>query len=144
MSTDLFPGLQFLSTYERDLVRSWINAAAAYANLNSVSVTYRRLNLASGGSASVNQTTGVVTTPYSDATISCLMGAVAREDESLMGATIQDSDRKFIMDRADLSADPTNRDQIIYNSTTYDVYKVVYCEISKFVLAYARVAGGGA
>ena len=142
MSTNLYPGLQYLNTYERDLIRDHVSTALGWSQFNTASVTLHRLNLSSGGSATVNQTTGAVTDPYADVTVTVTVGAVTREDESLMGSQVQDSDRKFLVDRADLSYDLTPKDQIIYDSKTYDVYKTVHCPISNFTVVYARIAGG--
>jgi len=134
----------FLTTDERTGIRADVDQCMSESNVNAASVTYRRNTVSGGGSATVNLATGAVTDPFTSSVITVMVGHANERDAKNAGVELEATDRKFLIDRADLGADPEAGDIIVYSSTTYEVVKVLYSVPAQLVVVYATVAGGEA
>lgn len=132
----------WLSGYDRDTLRDDISSILADAEFNCVSITYSRFNVSGGGTSTYEPTTGTVTTAHTNSTITALVGPVTEKDSSLLNRGIGITDLKFLIDRADLAADPTQDDLIVYGSNTYNIRIITTCPVSQLVLVYASIHGG--
>lgn len=113
------------------------------ANLGSGSITYRRAaSLSAGGSATVNVKTGAVTDPFTGTTLTCKVGFPTDADAKQAGTDLQATDRKFLIDRADLGADPAADDVIVYSGTAYGIISTKLHAPTGLIVIYARAAGG--
>jgi len=134
----------FLTTNERTSIRADIDALVGESNVGAAAIVYRRNSVSGGGSATVNVATGAVTDPYTSSAITCLVGGVTDRDAKVMNIELEATDRKFIINRADLGADPQAGDIIVFSSTTYEVVAVRHSEPTNMVAVVASVAGGEA
>ncbi len=86
-----------------------------------VSITYRSKN---AGTSGVNATTGVVTRNFDDTVVT---DAYVREyslrDVVASGGALETGDMRFAIKDADLSTDPKSTDQVVYDGTTFRVFK---------------------
>ena len=139
MSTP-FTILDPMPTALRDDIRDAIHELIASSGLGSGSVTYKRFG--GTGSATYVPTTGVVTSPFTDATITVHSGPVSRKDVSLHSGKVAEGDRKFLVDVADLAGAPTTDDLIVWSSVTFAVVAVDVCVIGNHAIVYGRASGG--
>jgi len=134
------PAPTYLTDDERDEIRADLAALVDEANAGSVSVTYRRRSVS--GSATYDPTDGSITDPYTSTTTTAIVGAVREEDAKLAGVELEATDRKFLLDRSDLGADPVAGDVIVYDGTAFEVIWVRHQAHTRLVIVYARVLGG--
>jgi len=137
----LFPGLQFLTAYEKAMIQSEVHELIDCTNLGSGTCTYRRFTAT--GSATFAPSTGVVTTPYTSTTsVPVMAGPVTERDAALLDIEMRATDKKFLIRISDLSATPTDRDLIVYGGTTFDIYKVFTDQVSGAAVLVAKVSAG--
>lgn len=139
-----YRGPDFLTSYEQADIKTDLASAVADTNCGSATIVYSRLVLAAGGSATFNASTGVVTSPYTDTSISAIVGSPTDADAIKSGVTLKSTDRKFLIDRSGLAADPASGDQIIYDGTTFDVVFSWFSKATNVVAIYAAILGGEA
>lgn len=136
------PAIDFLTATERAAIRSAVDSASGDAHLGATSITYRRVSISGGGSATFNVTTGAVTDPYTSSSITALVGSPEDRDATRAGVEISVTDRKFLINAVDLAAEPKSGDVLVYDEVTYDVVKGWKSEAAQLYVAYCRVQGG--
>jgi hypothetical protein len=139
-----WPGPGFLSSRVLSGIKTALGKAVDDTDLGAASISYKRLNLSSGGSATYNPATGAITDPHSAKTITCIVGMPTDQDARLFRAEFVATDRKFLIDRADLAADPQAGDLIVYSSTTFEVVFSLQSEPTGLVVVFAKALGGEA
>lgn len=137
-----FRFVDFFTAEQLDIVQDELSSLIADPHLGSVSVTYRRCTLTTGGSATYNPATGVITDPYSNTTISMILGAVKEADAKMAGVDLEATDLKALVDKADLAAEPKSGDVVIHSGTTYEVVKCRYQIHTNFIVLYLKIQGG--
>lgn len=136
------PSIDFLTAAERSAIRDAVDAATGDTHLGAASITYRRVSISGGGSATFNVTTGAITDAYTSSSITALVGSPDDQDASRAGVEIASTDRKFLINASDLAAEPKSGDVIVYGAVTYDVVKGWKSEPAQLYMAYCRVQGG--
>ena len=126
------------------MIKADLAAVCSDAHAGSASITYCHRNLSAGG-ATYNPATGVITDPQTKVTgISCIVGTPTAKDAANAKLELESVDRKFLIDRSDLTYDPTAGDQILYGSATFEVVHTRYHAATGVVVILAAVLGGEA
>jgi len=134
-------GPTWVTAQELADIKTDLASAVDSTNLGAASIKYLRQSI-SAGSAGYDPKTGAITAAHTSATISCLAGVPTEADAKAMGVAYNTDDRKFLIDRADLAADPQSEDLIVYAGVTYEVYKAKIHEATGAILVLAKVRGG--
>lgn len=109
------PRMDALSTFEKTALRSTLQDILTDSDVTTA-ITYRTFT-----SESVNHKTGAITRDEDDASVNAVRREMTNAEVDRSGGTLKITDRWFLVDQADLSAEPKKSDRIIEGSTEYEV-----------------------
>ena len=125
------------------VIKSDLASVVRDTNMGAKNIVYRwTASLDAGGSATVNVKTGAVTDPFASVSLTCIVGVPTDVDAKQAGTDLQATDRRFLIDRADLGHDPAADDVIVYNGTVYGIINTKIHEATGLIAIYGRSAGG--
>lgn len=139
-----YRGPDFLTSYEQADIKTDLSNAVADSEIGSGTITYRHLVIAAGGSVGYTPSTGVISdSDFTEVTgVPAVIGIPTDADVKNYGIDLETTHRKFLIDRSDLSYDPASGDQLVYDSTTFDIVKSAYSKATNVVVVFTAILGG--
>ena len=134
-----------MSAGVKSLLDDLINEATTNSSLGATTITYKRRNLPSGGSATYTPADGNIVDPYTETVITALVGYVRNEDVNAVGFPLEASDRTFAVKASDLGSgdelDSTAGDLVVLGKTVYEILFVRRQDATGLIVIYARLSG---